>query len=216
LGNPAMILSLGRIGLFKGNMITLCVRVINVPMISHGTSTEEEFEVIKFVENNAPFPLLLGKTWIKKDWIRRKAKEEATKKKNKELRDLIARRIDQLVEEREVESKQQNEREVDINFEREQEGLKDLSMQEESMSTQDLVRKEVLPLNSLKEYHQCKVTMLRKDKNKNGKKNPETQITGNKARNFSKKKSKLEKIQEVLENISQEADLQNLNLVGIT
>jgi hypothetical protein len=31
-------------------------------MSSHGTSTKEEFEIIKFVENNAPFGILLGKT----------------------------------------------------------------------------------------------------------------------------------------------------------
>ena len=83
LGKPVMIPSLGRIGLFKGNMITLCERVTNIPMISHGTSTVEEFEVIKFVENNAPFPLLLGNTWIEKDQIRRKAEEEDTEKKRK-------------------------------------------------------------------------------------------------------------------------------------
>jgi hypothetical protein len=35
-------------------------------MSSHGTSTEEEFEVIKFVENNAPFSLLLVKPSIEK------------------------------------------------------------------------------------------------------------------------------------------------------
>jgi hypothetical protein len=50
-----MVPSLGRIGLFKGKMITLCGRVTNIPMIAHETSTEEEFEVIKFVENNTPF-----------------------------------------------------------------------------------------------------------------------------------------------------------------
>ena len=77
-GRPAMIPSLGRIGLFKRKMISLCGRVTNVPMISHETSTEEEFEVIKFIENNALFPLLLGKTWIEKDRIRRKAEEKAT------------------------------------------------------------------------------------------------------------------------------------------
>jgi hypothetical protein len=42
-------------------MITLCGRLIHVPMIAHGSSTEEEFEVIKFVENNTPFALMLGK-----------------------------------------------------------------------------------------------------------------------------------------------------------
>jgi hypothetical protein len=58
--------------------------------------------------------------------------------------------------------------------------------------------------------------MLRKDKNKNGKRNPETRITGKKARKISKKKSKLEKIQQVSEKTSQETDLQNLNLARIT
>jgi hypothetical protein len=67
LGKPIVIPSLGRIGLFKGKMITLYGRVTNVPIIIHGTPTEEEFEVIKFVENNTSFPLLLGKTWIEKD-----------------------------------------------------------------------------------------------------------------------------------------------------
>jgi hypothetical protein len=35
LGKPAMVPSLGRIGLFKGKMIILCGRVTNVPIISH-------------------------------------------------------------------------------------------------------------------------------------------------------------------------------------
>jgi hypothetical protein len=74
-------------------MINLMGRVTNIPIISCETSTEEEFEVIKFVENNAPFPLLLGKTWIEKDHIRRKAEEEATERKKKELRDFIAKKI---------------------------------------------------------------------------------------------------------------------------
>ena len=69
LGKPAMIPSIGGIGLFKGNMITLCGRLTHEPMIAHGTSTEEEFQVIKFVENNAPFALFLGRTWIEKDQI---------------------------------------------------------------------------------------------------------------------------------------------------
>jgi hypothetical protein len=94
--------------LFKGKKITLCGRVTNVPIIIHRTSTEEEFEVIKFVENNAPFPLLLGKTWIEKDQIRRKVEDEATENKKKELRDFIARKIDRLIEEQEDKSKQQN------------------------------------------------------------------------------------------------------------
>jgi hypothetical protein len=42
---------------------------------------------------------LLGKTWIEKDQIKRKAEEEATENKKQELRDFIARKIDRLIEE---------------------------------------------------------------------------------------------------------------------
>jgi predicted phage tail protein len=144
LGKPIVVPSLGRIGLFKEKMITLCGRVINVLIIIHGTSTEEEFEVVKFVENNAPFPLFLGKNWIERDQIRRKSEEEATKNKNHELRDFIAKKIDRLIEEQEDKSKQQNkvttqeeqkERELIVKVERMQEGLKDLSMQERRIPT---------------------------------------------------------------------------------
>ena len=115
-------------------MITLCGRVTNIPMISHETSTKEDFEVIRFVENNTPFPLLLGKAWIDEDQIKMKVEEEATEKKKKELMNFIARRIGRLIEEREVESNQQKERELVVKVERMQEFLKDLSMQEESIS----------------------------------------------------------------------------------
>jgi hypothetical protein len=67
LGKPVMVLSLGGIGLFRGNLITLCGRLTHTSMSDHGTSTEEDFEIIKFVENNAPFSIFLGKTWIEKD-----------------------------------------------------------------------------------------------------------------------------------------------------
>jgi hypothetical protein len=99
LGKPTMVPSLGRISLFKGKMITLSGRVTNVPIIVHGTSTEEEFEVIRFVGDDTPFPILLGNTWIEKDQIRRKVEEEATENKKQELRDFIARKIDRLIEE---------------------------------------------------------------------------------------------------------------------
>jgi hypothetical protein len=75
-------------------MITLCGRLTHVPMITHGASTEEEFEVIKFVENNTPFALMLGKPWIEKDQIESKAEEEATEQKKQELRDFIAKKIE--------------------------------------------------------------------------------------------------------------------------
>jgi hypothetical protein len=39
LGKPIVVPSLGKIGLFKGKMITLCGIITNVPFIIHGTST---------------------------------------------------------------------------------------------------------------------------------------------------------------------------------
>jgi hypothetical protein len=75
LGNPAMIPSLAGIGLFRGKMITLCGRFTQMSMSSHGTLIEEYFEVVKFIENDNPFSMLLGKTWIEKDQARRKEEE---------------------------------------------------------------------------------------------------------------------------------------------
>jgi hypothetical protein len=46
-------------------------------MSTHGASSEEEFEVIRFIEDRAPFPTLLGKIWIEKDQIHRKEENES-------------------------------------------------------------------------------------------------------------------------------------------
>jgi hypothetical protein len=72
LGRPAMLPSLGKIGLFKGKMVTLCGRITQIDMSTHGALIEEEFEVIKFIEDHAPFPSFLGNIWIEKDQIWRK------------------------------------------------------------------------------------------------------------------------------------------------
>jgi hypothetical protein len=74
-------------------------------MSAHGSSTKEEFKVIKFVENNAPFSLFLGRTWIEKDQARTKKEEEAIEQKKQELRNFMARRITRLIEEQEDKSK---------------------------------------------------------------------------------------------------------------
>jgi hypothetical protein len=215
LGKPTMVPSLGRIGFFKGKMITLCGRVTNLLMITHGTSTKEEFEVIKFVENNTSFALFLGKTLIERDHIKRKEKEEATEQKKQELRDFMARKITRLIEEKEDKSKKLRTIKLVVEIERTQESLKNLSMKERREPTPEIVREEVLHSNPLKDPWQCEVTTLREDNNKNGKRNPVTQIRGKKARNINKKKAKLEILQEVPEDISQKAGLQNLNLAGI-
>jgi hypothetical protein len=75
LGSPAMVPSLGKIGLFKGKI--LCGKITQIAMSTHGASTKEEFKVIKFIEDHAPFPYLLGKIWIEKDQIQRKEEKEA-------------------------------------------------------------------------------------------------------------------------------------------
>jgi hypothetical protein len=75
LGKPDMTPSLGEIELFRGKLITLCGILTQVSMSAHGASTKEDFEVVRFIENNTPFTMLLGKTWIKKDQTRRKEEE---------------------------------------------------------------------------------------------------------------------------------------------
>jgi hypothetical protein len=89
-------------------------------------------------------------------------------------------------------------------------------MQEESMSTSKIVREGTLTSESIRKHQQHEVTMLKKDKNKNRKRNPETQIIRNKARKLSKKKVNLETLQKFPKKNSQKIELQKLNLVGIT
>ena len=64
--------SLGGIGLFRGKLINLCGKLTQISMSANGTSTEEEFEVVKFIEENTPFTMLLEKPWIEKYQARRK------------------------------------------------------------------------------------------------------------------------------------------------
>jgi hypothetical protein len=75
---------------------------------------------------------------------------------------------------------------------------------------------EVLPLMSRKESHQREVTLPKEDKNRNGKRNSEMKLTGNKARKLSKKRDKIEKLQKVPEETSQKKNLQNWSFVGIS
>jgi hypothetical protein len=131
-----------------------------------------------------------------------------------ELRYFMARRIMHLLKEQEDQSKLLRTRDLDIEVERTQEDLKHLSIQESRAPTPK--REEVLPSNPMKEPPQCEVTMPRGDKNDNGKRKPVTQISGKKDRKFNKKKSNLEKLQEVLERTSQKEGLHNWNFVGIS
>jgi hypothetical protein len=51
--------------------------------------------------------------------------------------------------------------------------------------------------------------MPKEDKNRNGKRNNEMKITEKEARNLSKKREKIEKLQKVPEGTSQKENLQN-------
>jgi hypothetical protein len=70
IGKPAMIPSLGGTSLFRGKLVSLCGRLVRIPMNVNGTLTEEYFEIIKFVEDNAPFTMLIGKPWIDREQAR--------------------------------------------------------------------------------------------------------------------------------------------------
>jgi hypothetical protein len=91
--------------------------------------------------------------------------------------------------------------------------MKHMSVQESRGPTPE--REEVLPSNPMKDPPQCEVTMPRGDKKNNRKSKPMTQITGKKDKKLSKKKAKLEKLQEVLGRTSQKEGLQNWNFIEI-
>jgi hypothetical protein len=101
-------------------MITLCGRITQISMNPHGNSTEEEFEVVKFIENSTPFAILLGKPWIEGDRARRK-EEEVLEQKKKELKDFTTRRITHLIEEQEKILKLFITKNLDVEIERTQE-----------------------------------------------------------------------------------------------
>jgi hypothetical protein len=86
LRKPAMIPSLGGMGLFRGKLITLCGRLTKIPMTVNRALTEEDFEIIKFIEYNTPFTTLLGKPWIERDQARRKEEDEVLEQHKKELK----------------------------------------------------------------------------------------------------------------------------------
>jgi hypothetical protein len=114
LGRPALAPSLGTIELFKGKMVTLCGRITKIAMSTHGTSTEEDLEVIRFIEDRAPFPALVGNIWIEKDKIQRKEEKEALEQKKQELMEFMTRRIAYLMEEQGNRSPLLDTRDLDV------------------------------------------------------------------------------------------------------
>jgi hypothetical protein len=59
------------------------------------------------------------------------------------------------------------------------------------------------------------MTMLKEDKNQNGKIHTASKFTGKKARKLSKKRAKIEKLQNILEGTLQKENLQNWNFAEI-
>ena len=163
-------------------------------MSTHGTSTEEEIEVIIFIEDRAPFPALLGKIWIEKDQIQKKEEKEALEQKKQELMEFMSRRISYLMKEQEDRPKPLNTRDL---------GIKVIRALEEPQKTEIPNPYDgVLPLYLKKEPKQLEVTMSREDKNQNGKRMTKTKLTGKKARKLSKKRAKIEKLQKTPEETS--------------
>jgi hypothetical protein len=62
-----------------GKLIMLCGKLTQIPITVNGTSTEEDFEIIKFIEDSAPLTMLLGKPWIKRDQVRKEEEKKVSK-----------------------------------------------------------------------------------------------------------------------------------------
>jgi hypothetical protein len=121
----------------------------------------------------------------------------------------MTRKITHLITEQENRSKLFKTRDPDVKV------IRTLEYQQK---TEVLIpdKEEVLPLNARKEFQQHEVTMLREDKNQNGKRHTEMKLTGKKARKIIKKRDKIEKLQKVLEGTSQKENFQNWSFVGIS
>ena len=121
----------------------------------------------------------------------------------------MTRRIAHLIEEQENISKLFRTRNLDVEV-----GRTQADSQASRAPTPE--RKEVLPLNPMKESQQREVTMPKEDKNQNRKRNIEMKITRKKDRKLNKKKAKIEKLQKFPEGTVQKEAFHNLNFVGIT
>jgi hypothetical protein len=187
IGKPTMIPSLGGIGLFRGKLMMLCGKLPQIPMTVNETSTEEDFEIIKFIEGGAPFTMLLGKPCIDRDQARKKEEEKVLQQKRQELKDFMTRRITQLIEEQENKSNLFDTRSLDV---------KELGdSQKIGVSIPDI--DEVVLLSLGKEPQQCKVTMPKENKNQNEKRTTDMNLKGKKDRNLSRKRAKINRLQRV-------------------
>jgi hypothetical protein len=178
-------------------------------MNDNGTLKEEYFEIIIFIKNSAPFTMLLGKPWIERDQARGQEEKEVLEQKKKELKEFMTRRIAHLIEEQKNRSKLFNTRDTDIKVAR---TLEDPQNIKEPIPDKE----EGSPANLRKGSQQREVTMSKEDKNQNEKIHTEMKLTGKKARNLSKKRSKIDKLQKVPEGTLQKENFQNFSFVRIS
>jgi hypothetical protein len=105
-----------------------------------------------------------------------------------------------LIEEQENRSKLPDTRSPDVEATRISE-----DMPKDEIYTPD--KEEVIHLNPRRGSQQCEVTMPKENKNQNGKRTTEMNLTRKKDRKLSKKKVKIEKLQQVPEGTSQKETL---------
>jgi hypothetical protein len=158
IGRPTMIPSLGGIGLFRGKLVNLCGRLAQIPMSINGTSTEEDFEIIQFIQKHTPFTMLIGKPWIDRDQAKRKEEEEVLEQKKQELKYLMTRTITCLIEEQESISKMFNDSNPDVEVKITLENPQNIKLPIPD-------KEEVLARIPREESQQCKVTKITEDKN---------------------------------------------------
>jgi predicted phage tail protein len=140
-----------RNNLFRGKIVNLCGRLTQIPMTVNGTSTEEDFEIIKFFEDNAPFTMLIGKPWIDRDQARRKEEEEVLEQKKQELKDFMTKRIVHLIEEQKSRSQIFNTSNSDVEAKRTLEDPQKIELP--IFDTEEVVSR-----NLRKKFQQCEVT----------------------------------------------------------
>jgi hypothetical protein len=140
-------------------------------MTVNGTSTKEDFEIIKFVEDSTPFTMLIGKPLIDREQARRKEEEKVLEQKKQELKNFMTRRIAHLIEEQKRRSQIFNISNSNVEAKRTLEDPHKIELPFFDIE-------EVLSRNPRKDLQQREVTKTKEDKHQNGKRITEMNLTG--------------------------------------
>jgi hypothetical protein len=132
--------------------------------------------------------MLLGKPWIKRHQTRKKEQEKVLEHQRQVLIDFMTRRIAQLIEEHENISNSLIIRGPNVKAKR-------MSKGSQKTRAHVLEKEELLPLVLRRESQQREVPMFKENKNQNGKRILETNLTGKKARKLSKRRAKIKRLQ---------------------